>query len=307
MYLQDEWKLTPALTLNYGARLDEFAANFDNEGQFSPARQSCLEGDDKNDVPHRLLAVFRPAAGAICAAGNDREIRQHHQRPGQHAGRSAEGREVQLLRHRHFAADHQALAVNLDGFYKQAQKPGRSWPIRRRGDLSRRSTTSMAGFMEPRSAAPTSRADSPLSGISPGPSRAAKTSISQQFTIDSDELSYIQSNLIPLDHESEYTASAGVSYEWKDNEVYLDYSVWLGPAVRVRQLIWPNRSITPSISDMIHTFHPNGSHGDVIKLRFDVINLFDEVYQIRSGTGIGVGAPQYGQRRTFYMGLAYQF
>jgi len=41
--------------------------------------------------------------------------------------------------------------------------------------------------------------------------------------------------------------------------------------------------------------------------RFDVVNVFDKVYQIRSGTGIGVFAPQYGMRRGFFGGLAWQF
>jgi hypothetical protein len=31
-------------------------------------------------------------------------------------------------------------------------------------------------------------------------------------------------------------------------------------------------------------------------VRFDVVNLFDTVYQIRSGSGIGVFAAQYGPR-----------
>jgi outer membrane receptor protein involved in Fe transport len=38
--------------------------------------------------------------------------------------------------------------------------------------------------------------------------------------------------------------------------------------------------------------------------RIDVINAFDEVYQIRSGTGIGVGASQYGPPRGFFVGLS---
>jgi outer membrane receptor protein involved in Fe transport len=42
-------------------------------------------------------------------------------------------------------------------------------------------------------------------------------------------------------------------------------------------------------------------------LRFDVINVFDSVYEIRSGSGIGVFAPQFGPRRTFFMGLAQKF
>ncbi len=38
--------------------------------------------------------------------------------------------------------------------------------------------------------------------------------------------------------------------------------------------------------------------------RFDVINMFDKEYQIRNGTGVGVGAPQYGPRRGFFFGLS---
>ena len=39
-------------------------------------------------------------------------------------------------------------------------------------------------------------------------------------------------------------------------------------------------------------------------VRFDVINLFDTVYQLRSGTGIGVFAPQYEPRRGYFLGLS---
>ncbi len=42
-------------------------------------------------------------------------------------------------------------------------------------------------------------------------------------------------------------------------------------------------------------------------VRFDIINLFDTVYQIRSGTGIGVFAPQYGPRRGFFAGVSKKF
>jgi len=44
-----------------------------------------------------------------------------------------------------------------------------------------------------------------------------------------------------------------------------------------------------------------------IKVRFDVVNLFDKIYEIRDGSGIGVGAPQFGQRRGFYGTVAYDF
>ena len=41
-----------------------------------------------------------------------------------------------------------------------------------------------------------------------------------------------------------------------------------------------------------------------ITLRFDIVNLFDQVYELRNGTGIGVFAPQYGARRGFYAGIS---
>ena len=40
-----------------------------------------------------------------------------------------------------------------------------------------------------------------------------------------------------------------------------------------------------------------------LHLRLEVANVFDEVYELRDGSGIGVGAPQFGQRRGLYGGL----
>jgi outer membrane receptor protein involved in Fe transport len=44
-----------------------------------------------------------------------------------------------------------------------------------------------------------------------------------------------------------------------------------------------------------------------LELRFDLINVFDQVYQIRNGSGVGVGNPQFGLRRTFLAGLTQRF
>ena len=33
------------------------------------------------------------------------------------------------------------------------------------------------------------------------------------------------------------------------------------------------------------------------EVRFDVMNVFDNSYQMRDGSGVGVGAPQFGLRR----------
>jgi outer membrane receptor protein involved in Fe transport len=44
-----------------------------------------------------------------------------------------------------------------------------------------------------------------------------------------------------------------------------------------------------------------------LDVRFDIINLFDEDYEIRDGTGVGVGAPQFGPRRGFFGGITKTF
>jgi hypothetical protein len=38
-----------------------------------------------------------------------------------------------------------------------------------------------------------------------------------------------------------------------------------------------------------------------------VVNILDKIYELRSGSGIGVFAPQFGQRRGFYGTVAYDF
>jgi hypothetical protein len=38
-----------------------------------------------------------------------------------------------------------------------------------------------------------------------------------------------------------------------------------------------------------------------VNLRLSFVNMFDEVYQISNGSGIGIGASQYGPRRTAYL------
>ena len=44
-----------------------------------------------------------------------------------------------------------------------------------------------------------------------------------------------------------------------------------------------------------------------LKLKLDVINVGDAQYFIRDGQGIGVGAPQYGPRRGFFLGITKTF
>ena len=42
-------------------------------------------------------------------------------------------------------------------------------------------------------------------------------------------------------------------------------------------------------------------------VRLDLINAFDDIYEIRDGTGVGVGAPQFGPRRGLFAGITKSF
>ena len=51
----------------------------------------------------------------------------------------------------------------------------------------------------------------------------------------------------------------------------------------------------------------NAGVGRGTELRLDVLNVGDAVHEIPNGTGVGVGAPQFGLRRTILAGLTQQF
>jgi TonB dependent receptor len=305
MYLQDEWKITKALTLNFGARFDEFAANFDNEAQLSPRANLVWKVNKETTAHIGYSRYFVPPPVQYVPPGTLAKFANTTNAPPN----TLDG-PPKVERSNYYDAGiseqiTQPWQVNVDGFYKQAKN---LVDLGQFGDAviftpfnyetgvvygAEISTTYKQGGLS-------------LFGNFAYVLTRGKNIISQQFTIENDELAYIQANAIPLDHQSLYTASVGVSYEWTNDEVYADFLY--GSGLRSG---FANSESEPQYYPINvgyeHAFHPNGSRHEIVKLRFDVINLFDESYQIRSGTGIGVGAPQYGQRRTFYAGLAYDF
>ena len=106
--------------------------------------------------------------------------------------------------------------------------------------------------------------------------------------------------------------SGGVAYLWRGTRVSGDLLV--GSGLR-RDLVLPDGSSIPNGAHLpyyrqvnmgvSHDFDAQGIEG--LTLRFDVINVFDKNYQIRNGTGVGVGASQYGPRRGFFAGASKTF
>ena len=127
---------------------------------------------------------------------------------------------------------------------------------------------------------------------------------SQQFQFAADELAHIKNHWIYLDHNQAVTASAGVSYKWRESRASLDclYGNGLRAGFANEQKEAPYYPVNLSFEQGVKI----PGYGK-FKLKFDIVNLFDQVYELRSGTGVGVGAPQFGERRGFYGGVAFDF
>ena len=121
------------------------------------------------------------------------------------------------------------------------------------------------------------------------------------------ELAYLSANNIQLDHQGRFTGSGGVSYIFlKDNRLYTDFLYGNGLRAGFANLEKLPAYWTQNVG-VEHVFPVHSGGIREVKLRFDCLNVFDEVYEIRNGTGIGIAAPAYGQRRAFYGGLAVDF
>jgi outer membrane receptor for ferrienterochelin and colicins len=131
---------------------------------------------------------------------------------------------------------------------------------------------------------------------------------SAQFNFSQDDLNYIATHTIHLDHEQQFTASGGASYLWLGTRLSADFLV--GSGLRASEAL-PDGSVTPNGAHLPEYMQINLGLSRVFELdkagtlttRFDLINAFDKVYEIRNGTGIGVGAPQFGPRRGFFVGV----
>ena len=125
-----------------------------------------------------------------------------------------------------------------------------------------------------------------------------------QFNFDPDELAFIQDNWVHLDHDQTVAASAGVSYKW--GEATLSADALYGSGLRRG---FANSEHLPSYTQVSLGMSYAARLPEVgrLDLRLAVVNLFDRTYELRDGSGIGVGAPQFGPRRAFFAGISKPF
>jgi hypothetical protein len=142
-------------------------------------------------------------------------------------------------------------------------------------------------------------------------SQIATNITSAQFNFGATELAYIANNYIFTDHNQGFTFSTGAAYTFNpdtDWATRVSTDVLFGSGLRTT-IVTPNDVSLPNYAvvnaSLVQKIPISISKST--QVRFDVINLLDNQYQIRNGQGVGVGAPQFGQRRTFLVTLAQKF
>ena len=309
VYVQDEWHILPHVTLNYGTRFD-VVDEYTHENQLSPRVNVVWQPTSTTTIhagysryfippPFELvggkdLALFN-ATSAAAPVTQDSIVRSERDNTYD-AGIS----QVVLT----------GLQVGFDGYYKEAQNlidEGQfGAPIilsafnYAHGDVH--------GFE-----ANVTYDHGPLSLYgNVAVSRAVgRDIVSAQFNFSADELAYISRHFIYLDHNQTWTGSGGAAYtvfSRTGHPARLSADLIVGSGLRADGTI-PNGRALPGYCTINlaaeQTFRSGALRGTQIRL--DVINLLDRVYEIRDGTGVGVGAPQFGLRRTLLAGIAERF
>jgi outer membrane receptor protein involved in Fe transport len=143
-------------------------------------------------------------------------------------------------------------------------------------------------------------------------SEATGTNIdSAQFNFQPAELAYIANHNIYLDHNQSVTGSAGAAYTFNQDQPWatrVSGDLIVGSGLRAT-VNTPNDTSLPTYAVInlaaAQKIPVRGTRGATV--RFDILNLLDSSYELRDGTGVGVGAPQYGLRRTFLVTLTQKF
>jgi outer membrane receptor protein involved in Fe transport len=309
LYLQDEWTIVAPLTLNYGLRLDHYNA-YSSGTQLSPRLNAVWQPIPGTTLHAGYSRYFTPPPFELIASETFAKFANTSAIPN--GAVTADTRPVAERESYYDVGAQQklldGLTLGIDSYYRRSQNlidegqfgapiiltpfnylKGKIEGIEFTGNYVRNSLSAYANLAFQ--------------------SAKGRDIESAQFNFTQPELAYIADNYIHLDHEQRVTASAGASYLWDGTRFSAD--MLFGTGLRADLVLAdgstiPNGDHLPTYTQVnmgaSRAFHFTGT--GALTVRFDVINVFDRIYEIRNGTGVGVGAPQFGPRRGLFAGLS---
>jgi outer membrane receptor protein involved in Fe transport len=316
LYLQDEWKILPKLTLNYGARFDVFYASFDKENQPSPRVNLIYQPTDSTTLHAGYARYFTPPPLENVPASTVEEFDGTS-----NASATTQDSSVQAERANYFDAGISqtlvpGLQVGLDGYYKNAVNQIDD------GLFGQTLILSSFNYAEGRiygaefTGTYTKGGFSVFANVAYSVAEGMKWS-SAQFLFDPADAAYVGNHWISLDHDQRVTGSFGVSYLLRETpktstRFYADALYGSGlrtDATAADGSTIPNGGTVPAYYSV-----SLGAEQDFrvstkqhLRARLDVVNLTDNVYELRDGSGVGVNAAQYGMRLGVFGTVSYLF
>lgn len=305
-YLQDEWRIDPRLTVNYGVRFDHVAA-FTNEHQLSPRINALWKVTDATAVHAGYARYFTPPPQELVAQTSiDRFLRTTN-------APEIEGADAVKAERTHYfdVGISQTISprwtVGVDAYYKRIT------------NLLDEGQFGQALILTPFNYAEGRAQGVEFSSTYTGPqwsgylnlaiSKAkGKDIVSGQSLFAPEELAYIAQHFIYVDHDQRYSLSGGLTYRFGASRVSVD--LIFGSGLRnTPDGAPPNSGKLPSYATMNVAYVQTWKASPIgeVEGRLGVINLFDKTYLLRDGSGVGVGAPQFGERRTWFAALTHSF